>query len=138
MKVETSNKSAGMVMGKMSRRSFKSPCEKLVVVVHGDDILLAGPRSLVGAARKSLRKCYETREQMMGAGPTDASEIVMLNIRVQWTEEGIRISPDPRLVKSLGNSVWKVCLKSNWPDVQTFHTTAKWHRWSSDSRHWRR
>ena len=74
---------AGVVMGKMSMCSFKSPCGKLVGVVHGDDILLAGPRSLVDAARKSLRKRYETREQMMGAGPTGASEFVMLNRRVQ-------------------------------------------------------
>ena len=56
-------------------------------VVHGDDILLAGPRSPVDAVRKSLRKRYEKREQMMGVRPTDASEIVMLNRRVQWTEE---------------------------------------------------
>ena len=137
--IEKGIKAAGMVVGKMSKGSFKSPREKLVGVVHGDDILLAGPRSLVGAARKSLRKRHETREQMMGAGPTDASEIVILNIRVQWTEEGTRISPDPRLVKkTLRNSVWKVCLKSDWPDVQTFYSTAKWHRRSSDSSQWRR
>ena len=37
----------------------------------------------------------------MGARSTDASEIVMLNWRVQWTEEGIRISPDPRHVKDI-------------------------------------
>ena len=53
-------KTAGIVMGKMSKCSLKSPCGKLVGVVHGDDTLLAGPRSLVDAARKSLR------EQMMG------------------------------------------------------------------------
>ena len=88
-------------MGKMSMCSFKSPCGKLVGVVHGDDNLLAGPRSLVDAARKTLRKRYETREQMMGAGPTGASEIVMLNRRAQWTEEGIRVSLDPRHVKEI-------------------------------------
>ena len=88
-------------MGKISKCSFKSPCGKLVGVVHGDDILLAGPTSLVDAARKSLRKRCETREQMMGLGPTDGSEIVMLNRRVQWTKEGIRISPDPRHVKEI-------------------------------------
>ena len=70
-------------------------------VVHGDDILLAGPRSLVDAARKSLRERYGVREQMMGAGPTDANEIVLLNRRVKWTEGGIRISPDPRHVKEI-------------------------------------
>ena len=90
------NQASGMVMGKMSKCSFKSSCGELVVVVHGDDILLAGPRSLVDAARNSLRKRFETGEQMMGAGSTDASDIVMLNRRVQWTEEGIRVSPDPR------------------------------------------
>ena len=98
MRVEKGIKAAGMVMGKMSKCSFKSPCGKLVGVVHSDDILLAGPRSLVDASRKSLRKRHETREQMMGTGLTDACEIVMLNRRVDWTEEGIRISLDPRHV----------------------------------------
>ena len=62
-----------------------------VGVVHGDDILLSGPRSLVDAVWNSLRKRYEKRE-----GPKDASEIIMLNRRVQWREASIRISPDPR------------------------------------------
>ena len=51
-------KAAGMVMG-------KSPCGKWVGVVHGDDILLAGRRSLVDAIRMSLGKRYDTREQMV-------------------------------------------------------------------------
>ena len=70
-------------------------------VVQGDDILLAGPRSVLDAIWKFPRKRLATREQMMGAEPTDASEIVMLNRRVQWSEEGIRISPDPRHVKEI-------------------------------------
>ena len=37
----------------------------------------------------------------MRAKQTDASEIVMLNRRVQWTEEGIPISSDPRHVKEI-------------------------------------
>ena len=90
-----------MVIGEMSKCSFKSPCGKLVGVVHGDDILLSGPRSLVDAVRNSLRKRYEIREQMLGAGPKDASEIIILNRRVQWTEAGIPISPDPRHLKDI-------------------------------------
>ena len=69
-------------MGKTSKCTFTSPCGKLEGGVHGDDILLAGPRSLVDAVRESVRKLQETREQM-GARPTDASDIVMLNRRVQ-------------------------------------------------------
>ena len=67
--IEKGIKAAGMVMGEMSKCSFKSPCGKLVEVVHGDDILLSGPRSLVDAVRNSLRKRNEIREQMLGAGP---------------------------------------------------------------------
>ena len=40
-------------------------------------------------------------KKMIGTGPSDASEIVMLNPRVQWTEEGIRMSRDPRHVKDI-------------------------------------
>ena len=72
------------MIGEMSKCSFKSLCEKLVEVVHSDDILLSGPRSLVDAVRNSLRKRYEIREHLLGAGPKDASEIIMLNRRVQW------------------------------------------------------
>ena len=75
-------------MGKMSNCSFESPCGKVVGVVHGDDILLSGPRTLADAVRKSPRKRYETREQTVGAGPDGAKEIIMLNRRVQWKEEG--------------------------------------------------
>ena len=85
--IEKGIKAAGMVMGKMSKCSFKCPCGKLVGVVHGDDILLAGPRSLVDAARKSLRKRCETRELMRLKSS--------LKRRVQWTEEGIRKSLVP-------------------------------------------
>ena len=99
--IERGIKAAGMVTGKMSKCSFKSPCGEVVGVVHGDDILLSGPRSLADAVRKSPRKRYETREQTMGAGPDDANEIVMLNRRVQWTEEGIRISLDRGHVKEI-------------------------------------
>ena len=45
-------KAAGMVIGEMSKCFFKSPCRKLVGVVHGDDILLSGPKSLVDAVQR--------------------------------------------------------------------------------------
>ena len=80
--------------------------------MHGDDILLSGPRTLADAVRKSPRKRYETREQTVGAGPDGASEIIMLNRRVQWKEKGIRISPDPRHVKEI---IEELCLDGATP-----------------------
>ena len=38
---------------------------------------------------------------MLGAGPKNASEIIMLNRNVQWTEVGIRISPNTRHVMDI-------------------------------------
>ena len=64
--IEKGIKVAGIVMVKMSKFSFTSPCGKLVGVVHGDYILLAGPRSLAAAVRRSLRRRCETREEMVG------------------------------------------------------------------------
>ena len=94
-----------MVMGTISRGAFRSPCGKLVGVVHGNDIFLGGPTPCVDAVPKSLRKRYETREQMIEGRPTDASEIMMLNRRVQWTDAWIRISPDLRHVKDIAEEL---------------------------------
>ena len=61
--------------------------------------LLSGPRSLVDAVRNYLRKRYEIREQMLGAGPKDASEIIMpkspMDRGRHWE------TPDPRHVKDI-------------------------------------
>ena len=65
--MEKGIKAAGMEKGEMSKCSFKSPCGKLVGVVHGDEVQLSGPRSLVEAVRNSLRTRYEIREHMLGA-----------------------------------------------------------------------
>ena len=73
--IEKGIKAAGMVMGKMSKCSFKSPCGKLVGVVHGDTTCCSQDRDHLLMQYGSLyESTIETREQMMGARPTDASE----------------------------------------------------------------
>ena len=81
--IEKSIKAAGI----LSKCSFKSPCGKLVGVVHGDDILLSDQDHLLmrcgmlyGNAMRYVNRCWE-RDQKMQAG--------------------IRISPDPRHVKDI-------------------------------------
>ena len=88
-------------MGKMSKCSLKSPCGKLVGVCTATTCC-SQDRDHLLMQYGSLYECaIETREQMMGARLLDASDIVMLNRRVQWTEDGIRMSPDPRHVKDI-------------------------------------
>ena len=54
---------------------------------------LAGSRSLVDAVRKSLRQRVETREQMMGAGPSSlASNTTETPRHVKF---GARGAPEP-------------------------------------------
>ena len=95
--IEKSIKAAGI----LSKCSFKSPCGKLVGVVHGDDILLSDQDHLLMRcgmlyenAMRYVNRCWE-RDQKMQV------RFIMLNRRVQWTEAGIRISPDPRHVKDI-------------------------------------
>ena len=45
-----------MVIGKMSKCSFKSPCGKLVGVVHGDDIPALGTKITCGCGAEFSTK----------------------------------------------------------------------------------
>ena len=72
LEIERGIEAAGMVVGEDVEVFLQVFMREIVRVVHGEDILLTGPRSLVDAARKSLRKRNETQEQVMGAGPIDA------------------------------------------------------------------
>ena len=77
-----------MKIGAMSKCVFRSECGKLVGTMHGDDVLMAGPRSVIEKPRSSLRKRYETREQMISGRIGEPKELVILNRKVQWAKEG--------------------------------------------------
>ena len=59
-----------MVMGEMSKCSFKSPCGKLVGVVHCDDILLSQDHLLMRCeilyenAVRYVNRCWERDQKM--------------------------------------------------------------------------
>ena len=97
-----------MKIGAMSKCVFRSECGKLVGTMHGDDVLMAGPRSVIEKPRSSLRKRYETREQMISGRIGEPKELVILNRKVQWAKEGIRLAPDQRhaveVIEELGLS----------------------------------
>ena len=64
--------------------------------MHGDDVLMSGPRSIVEKIRKSLKKRYETREQMISGREGEPKELAILNRKVRWIKERIRLAPDQR------------------------------------------
>ena len=44
---------------------------------------------------------YETREQMLGGKPDEPKELIILNRRVEWAAEGLRMTSDSRHLKDL-------------------------------------
>ena len=47
--------------------------------VHGDDIFVAGPRQDTAKMVATLKKRWETRDQMIGPKPDDQKELRILN-----------------------------------------------------------
>ena len=57
--------------------------------VHGDDIFVAGPRQEVAKIGATLKKRWETRDQMIGAGPDDRKELRIFNGTLRWCKDGL-------------------------------------------------
>ena len=74
--------------------------------VHGDDVTVAVSRKGAEKLLQAFQKKYEVKSQMMGGDPDLAKEAAVLNRRLQWTREGIKIEADPRhaqeVIKALG------------------------------------
>ena len=58
-------------------------------MVHGDDIFVAGPRQDIAKMGATLKKRWETRDQMTGPKPDDEKELRILNRALRWCREGL-------------------------------------------------
>ena len=83
-----------------------------MIMVHGDDFLCAGSRAEVEWLRVEIKKHFETKEDIIGAGEDQAKDITVLNRKIRWTDSGIEIEGDERhvdaIVKGLGIEEAKV------------------------------
>ena len=57
--------------------------------VHGDDIFVAGPRQDIAKMGATLKKRWETRDQMIGSKPGDQKELRILNRTLRWCKDGL-------------------------------------------------
>ena len=57
--------------------------------VHGDDIFVAGPRQDVAKMGATLKKRWETRDQMIGPKPDDQKELRSINRTLRWCKGGL-------------------------------------------------
>ena len=80
----------------MSRCCFRDQSDSVAGAVHGDDIFVAGPREEVTKMAAILKKRWETRDQLIGAGSGDLMELHILNRTLRWCKDGLAFAADPR------------------------------------------
>ena len=81
--------SCNLTAGTVSRYCFlNKPCS-VAGSVHGDDIFVAGPRQDIAKMGATLKKRWETRDQMIGSKPDDQKELRILNRTLRWCKDGL-------------------------------------------------
>ena len=73
----------------MSRCCFHNELCFVAGTVHGDDIFVAGPRRDIAKMEATLKKRWETRDQMIGPEPSDQKELRILNRTLRWCKDGL-------------------------------------------------
>ena len=63
--------SCNLTVGTVSRCCFHNELRSVAGTVHGDDIFVAGPRQDISKIGATLKKSWETRDQMIGSKPCD-------------------------------------------------------------------
>ena len=74
----------------------------IVVSVHGDDFMAAGPKSALDWFETAMKDKYElTVGGRLGPGPSDSKEVSVPNRILRWIPKGIEYDADPRQVEKL-------------------------------------
>ena len=76
--------SCSLTVGTASRCCFHNELCSVAGTVHGDDIFVAGPRREVAKIGATLKKRWETRDQMIGPKPDDQKELRILRWCKRW------------------------------------------------------
>ena len=76
--------SCNLTVGTVSRCCFHTELRSVAGTVHGDDIFVAGPRQDISKMGATLKKRWETRDQMIGSKPGDQKELRILNRTLRW------------------------------------------------------
>ena len=81
--------SCSLTVGTVSRCCFHNELCSVAGTVHGDDIFVAGRRQEIAKMGATLKKRWETRDQMIGPKPDDQKELRILNRTVRWCKDGL-------------------------------------------------
>ena len=78
-----------LTVGTVTRCCFHNELCSVAGTVHGDDFFVAGPRQDVAKMGATLKKRWETRDQMIGPKPDDQKEPRILNRTLRWCKDGL-------------------------------------------------
>ena len=81
--------SCSLTVGTVSRCCFHNELCSVGGTVHGDDMFVAGPRQEKAKMGATLKKRWETRDQMIGPKPDDQKELRILNRTLRWCKDGL-------------------------------------------------
>ena len=80
--------SCSLTVGTVSRRCFHNELCSVARTVHGGDIFVAGPRQDIAKMVATLKKRWETRDQMIGPKHDDQKELRIPNRTLRWCKVG--------------------------------------------------
>ena len=89
----------------MSRCCFHNKLRSVAGTVHGDDIFVAGPRQDTSKMGATLKKIWETRDQMIGSEPGDQKELPILNRTMRWCKDGLVFAANLRHSREVVNEL---------------------------------
>ena len=100
-------KSIGFEQEEASPCVFVHKPRNLATSVHGDDFTTVGPKGQLDWLETQLEGNYELHKcGSLGPGRDNATEMLVLNRAMRWTEMGLEYEADPRqaerLLKGLG------------------------------------
>ena len=92
----------GFSQGSASPCVFHHRARGIIISVHGDDFIAAGPKVELDWFENEMKARYElTVGGRLGPGPADDKEASVLNRIVRWTESGFEYEADPRQAEKL-------------------------------------
>jgi hypothetical protein len=86
----------GFVKGRASTCNFRHVSRDIKLTVHGDDFLVAGPRSDLDWLKTKMQQKYDIKAQLLGPEKDCQSEIKILNRIIRWGSSGLEYEPDQR------------------------------------------
>ena len=97
--------SCRLIVGTVSRCCFRNESTAVAGEVHGDDILVAGPREEVTKMAAILKKRWETCDQLIGARSGDLKELHILNRTLRWCRDELVFTTDPRHAREVDDEL---------------------------------